>query len=83
MKRKNSQVWDALIMILQFGINMIVPILLCTLLGVWLGQKTGHTWIVIPLFFMGALAGGTNIYRMVKKYLQAHDRDRNHVKKTE
>lgn len=80
-RRKNNQVWEAVIMILQFGINMIVPIVLCTLLGVWIGNKTGHTWIVIPLFFMGALAGGNNIYRMVKKFLTAHDKDRNHVKK--
>lgn len=60
---------NALMMVFQFGINMIVPILMCTLLGVWIGNKTGVTWVVIPLFFMGALAGGNNIYRMSRKLM--------------
>lgn len=67
--RQNRDVMNALVMVFQFGINMIVPILMCTLLGVWIGNKTGVTWVVIPLFFMGALAGGNNIYRMSKKLM--------------
>lgn len=68
--RKNNDVWNALMMVFQFGINMIVPILMCTLLGVWIGNKTGATWVTIPLFFVGALAGGNNIYRMSKKLMK-------------
>ena len=42
MKRDNKkEVMNALIMVFQFGINMIVPIFLCTLAGVWIGKKTG------------------------------------------
>lgn len=74
MKQKNNrQVWDSLILIFQFGINMIVPIVMCTLIGVWIGDKFDISWIVIPLFFMGALAGGQNIYRMTKKMYQTHN----------
>ena len=40
MKRDNKkEVMNALIMVFQFGINMIVPIFLCTLAGVWIGKK--------------------------------------------
>lgn len=81
---KDRHVWDALVMVLQFGINMIVPIVLCVALGVWIGNKTGLTWIVIPLFFMGALAGFNNIYKMSKKFLdQKRKRDLKNVKKDE
>ena len=74
MKQKNNrQVWDSLILVFQFGINMIVPIVMCTLIGVWIGDKFDISWIVIPLFFMGALAGGQIIYRMTKKMYQTHN----------
>ena len=74
MKQNNNrQVWDSLILVFQFGINMIVPIVMCTLIGVWIGDKFDISWIVIPLFFMGALAGGQNIKRMTKKMYQTHN----------
>ena len=75
MKRDNKkEVMNALIMVFQFGINMIVPIFLCTLAGVWIGKKTGADWVTVPLFFLGAFAGANNIYRMVQKFLKPEDR---------
>ncbi len=74
MKHNNRQVWDSLILVFQFGINMIVPIVMCTLFGVWIGDKYNISWIVIPLFFMGALAGFTNIFRMAKKVYERDDK---------
>jgi hypothetical protein len=84
MKKKKSdrQVWDALIMVFQFGINMIVPIFLCTLAGAWIGERTGHTWIAVPLFFVGALAGFTNVYRMAKGMIGSGDKGKKDVKKS-
>lgn len=46
---------------------MIVPIFLCTFLGIWIDKKAGTSFWVIILFFMGALAGFTNIYKLAKK----------------
>ena len=68
--RKNRKVFQALTLILQFGLNMIVPIVMCTLFGTWIGRKYDMLWIVIPLFIMGALAGFTNIFKMAKKDLR-------------
>lgn len=83
MKYKRN-VYQSIAMITQFGINMIVPILMCTLLGVYIGEKFDMMIIVIPLFIMGALAGFRNIYKMAKKiFEQESDRDTKHVKKTE
>ncbi len=80
--RKN--VYQAFTMVLQFGLNMIVPILMCTMLGVYIGKKFDMMFIVVPLFIIGALAGFRNIYVMAKKiFEQESDRDTKHVKKTE
>lgn len=72
MKRDNKkEIMNALIMVFQFGINMIVPIFICTMLGVWIGDKTGVDWVTVPLFFLGALAGANNIYRMVRRFIKS------------
>ena len=82
MKYKKN-VFQSFTMVMQFGINMIVPILMCTLFGVYIGRKFDMMFIVVPLFIMGALAGFSNIYRMAKKiFEQESDRDTKHVKKT-
>ena len=81
MKKDTSQVLDALVLVFLFGINMIVPIFPCCLLGIWIGDKTGISWMMIPFFFIGALAGFTNIYKMARKIYSRNDKDRKHVKK--
>jgi F0F1-type ATP synthase assembly protein I len=70
MNKKKRDMQQALIMVFEFGIHMIVPILLCTLIGVWIGNKTNINWMVIPFFFMGALAGYTNVFKMTKRFLK-------------
>lgn len=62
-------------MVIQFGLNMLVPIVMCTLLGVWIGGKSGIKIITVPLFLMGALAGFRNIFIMAKKIYQDDDKD--------
>ncbi len=54
-------------MIGQFGINMIVPIFLCSFAGYFLDKKLGTGFIVIIGFFIGAVTGGYNVYRMAKR----------------
>ena len=49
-------------MVLQFGINMIVPIVLCTFIGIFLDRLFSTSFIVIIMFFLGALAGFRNIF---------------------
>ena len=71
MKKVNMrEVTQPFSMVLQFGINMLVPIAMCIALGVWIGDKYDMDWVVIPLFFVGALAGYTSIFKMVKQYLK-------------
>lgn len=80
--KKYNKVFQSLTLILQFGLNMIVPIFLCTMLGVWLGKKYNIPLITIPLFIVGALAGFTNIFKMAKKIYGQEGDDKKDVKKT-
>jgi len=65
-KKYDKRVLRSLALISQFGINMLVPIGLMLWLGIWLDSKFGTTWMVLPCFFIGAIAGFQNIYRMAK-----------------
>ncbi len=70
MKRKkkfDKSVYKSFAMITQFGINMIVPIGMMTWLGVYLDNRFGTSYFMVLLFFVGAVAGGQNVYRMAKK----------------
>lgn len=81
--KNNRKILMSLTLILQFGLNMIVPIVMCTMLGVWLGKRYNIPIITVPLFMVGALAGFTNIFKMAKKvYGQDGESDRNDVEKT-
>ena len=61
VKYKKS-VYQSLVLITQFGINMIVPIFLCTGLGIFIDKKSGLGFFIIPLFILGALAGFRNCF---------------------
>jgi len=66
MKEDKNIVFRSFAMIMQFGINMLVPIAACTFAGYWLGQKCGMDFLVIVGFFIGALAGGTAVFRQAR-----------------
>lgn len=68
----NRSVYQSLAVITQFGINMLVPICLCSLAGWYLDKKfQTEIWFVI-LFFVGALAGFRNIFILAKKIYEGH-----------
>ena len=63
----NKNVYQALTMITQFGINMLVPIFVCSFVGMFLDWKFGTSFWMVTLFFVGALAGFTNVFRFAKR----------------
>ena len=65
--REKQSVYESMVMIVQFGLNMIVPILLCTAVGVMFYRKFGHPMVVVFLFMAGAAAGFRNVYQMAKR----------------
>lgn len=82
MKKEKKSVQKALVMVFELSIQMVVTIGLCTFLGVWIGEKVGINWLVVPFFFIGALAGYTNIFKMLKGFIKDSDtKKENDVKK--
>ena len=66
-KGMDHSVAQALAMVMQFGINMLVPICLMSALGIWLDRKFDTSFWMILLFIVGAVAGGQNVYRMARQ----------------
>ena len=60
-----KKVYQTLALISQLGISMIVPVILCTVLGVYLDEKFSLS-LTIPLIILGILAGGRNVYALVR-----------------
>lgn len=57
-----------LVCISQFSVSMLVPIAMCFFGGLLLDRWLGTSFIAIVLFFVGAIAGGRNVYLLAKKY---------------
>lgn len=76
MKKKgyDKEVYRSLTLITQFGINMLVPIFLCTFIGIFLDKKLGTSFLVIIFFFLGALAGARNIYIFARNMYDKPDK---------
>lgn len=70
-KRKKSgyekSVYRSLAMISQFGINMLVPIVMCSFVGIFLDRTFDTSYWMILLFFVGALAGFRNVYVFARR----------------
>lgn len=73
----HRNVYRCLVMITQFGISMLVPIFLCSFLGIFLDRKLGTQFFMILLFFVGAAAGFRNVYHMAKNiYEKKSEKDK-------
>ena len=60
-----KKVFQTLTLISQLGLSMIAPVLLCTILGVFLEDKFSIS-LTIPLIIVGILAGARNVYAIVR-----------------
>lgn len=65
--KDNSKVVRSLSMISQFTIHMLVPIGMCSYLGYLLDEKLNTSLGFVIFFFIGALAGGRNVYLLAQK----------------
>ncbi len=84
MKMSNNVI-QSLTTLTQFTINMLVPIFMCAFIGMFIDKKAGTSYWMIILFFVGALAGFRNVYRLAKKIssMKGDVRNRDKGKHTE
>ena len=71
----NKTVFQSFSLISQFGITMLVPIFLCSIVGWYIDEKIGTGYWFVVLFFVGALAGFRNIYILAKKIYKDKDEE--------
>lgn len=71
--RYDRSVYRSFVLVMQFGINMLVPICMMSALGIFLDRQFGTSYIMVILFFVGAIAGGQNVYRMAKRIYEDDD----------
>lgn len=78
MRKKgyHRSVYQSLALVSQFGINILVPVFLCSFLGIYLDRKLGTSFLVVIFFFAGALAGYRNIYAMARKIYESKDKSK-------
>jgi len=73
-KGYDKSVYRSLVMITQFGIQMLVPICLGCALGLWLDKRLDTSFWMILLFFVGTIAGGQNVWRLARQiYEKSHE----------
>lgn len=73
----HRNVYRSLVLITQFGISMLVPIFLCSFLGIFLDRKFDTQFWMVLLFFVGAAAGFRNVWRLAKTiYEEKSEKDR-------
>ena len=71
-KKTNQEVANSLVMVLQFGINVIVPIFLCMAIGIFLSKVLpSHSDLyIIGGILIGIVAAFNGAYRSVRRYLK-------------
>ena len=67
MKGDNHNIFRLLALFNQFALHILVPIFLCYFLGYRLDQKLGTSFLFVFFFFLGALAGGRNVFLLARK----------------
>jgi F0F1-type ATP synthase assembly protein I len=73
-KRKDrTRAARLLSMVSQFAFTMLSPMLLCFFGGMWLDKHLGTSFLAVLLFFVGALAGFTGVYRLAKEIMKDND----------
>ena len=63
MDKDKKTVFKSFALISQLGISVMVPIAMCVAVGILIDRHFGTVW-VIPLLFLGILAGGRNAYKL-------------------
>ena len=77
-KKQSQEVANALVMVLQLGINLIVPILLCTLVGLGLSKVFDSKGFTIGGILIGVVAACNGAYRYLRGYLKRLESEGKH-----
>ena len=74
-KNYDRSVSQSFTMVLQFGIQMLVPICMMSALGIYLDRRFDTSYWMVILFFVGAIAGGQNVFRLARRVYAPSGKD--------
>ena len=70
-----SKVFRKIAFLTQFGLTILIPTCLLFFLGLYLDKKLGTSFLSIVLFFLGALAGISGVWRLIQKEIRNDEKD--------
>lgn len=82
MDREKRNVFKAFTLILQLGINVMVPTALCVAVGIFIDKRFNTSYWTVILMFLGMMAGGRNAYRLAMS-VASDDKDKMYKDKSQ
>ena len=69
MKDKHG-IGQAIVMITQLSINMLVPVFMCLFIGIWLDKQLGTGWLTLVFLILGIMASIRSMFITLKPLLK-------------
>ena len=63
MKDKHG-IGQAIVMITQLSINMLVPVFMCLFIGIWLDKHLGTGWLTLVFLILGIMASIRSMFML-------------------
>ena len=71
------KVFSGFLMVGQLGFSLITPILLCTLLGVWLSNRFSlGAWVIVVAVLIGVISAGCSFYSFARNVLYQQEQEK-------
>lgn len=70
MKKENKGIVRAFVMVLQIGLTMLAPLLVCGWIGLWLDERFDTTLCFLFMMLLGVLAAFRNFFQLVRGFYE-------------
>ena len=71
--RDKHGIGQAIVMITQLSINMLVPVFMCLFIGIWLDKRLGTDWLTLVFLILGIMGGIRGVYSLIHNILEQED----------
>ena len=71
--RDKHGIGQAIVMITQLSINMLVPVFMCLFIGIWLDKQLGTGWLTLVFLILGIMGGIRGVYSLIHNILKQED----------
>ena len=81
MKDKHG-IGQAIVMITQLSINMLVPVFMCLFIGIWLDKQLGTGWLTLVFLILGIMASIRSMFITLKPLLKGEREKKDEASKS-